>query len=78
MQTVSGIQKEKDNLDKLEHIQKRATKFIPELSKRSYSDKLKVLNLPTFKYRRYRGDMIEVFKKVHMNIFSFQFCRTIR
>jgi len=49
--------KKKTDVDKLEQIQKRATKFIPELSK------LNVLNLPTLKYRRYRGDMTEVFNK---------------
>ena len=28
----------------------------------SYTDRLQRLNLPTLKYRRLRGDMIEVFK----------------
>ena len=46
-------------------VQKRATKLIPELSKKSYSDRLKSLNLPTLKYRRYRGNMIELFKIVN-------------
>jgi len=54
--------KRKTDVDKLERVQKRATKLIPELSKRSYSDRLKALHLPTLKYRRFRGDMIEVFK----------------
>jgi len=31
-------------------------------SKKSYSDRLKALNLPTLKYRRYRGDMIGLFR----------------
>jgi len=47
--------KRKTDVDKLERVQKRATKLIPELS----------LNLPTLKYRRYRGDMIELFKIVN-------------
>jgi len=54
--------KRKTDVDKIERVQKRATKLIPELSKKSYSDQLKFLNLPTFKYRRCRGDMIEVYK----------------
>ena len=29
---------------------------------KSYSNRLKSLNLPTLKYRRHRGDMIELFK----------------
>ena len=48
------------DVDKLERVQKRATKLIPELSKKSYSDRLKALKLPTLKYRRYRGDMIQL------------------
>ena len=31
----------------------------------SYEQRLKSLNLPTLKYRRYRGDMIETFKLAH-------------
>jgi len=50
------------DVDKIERVQKRATKLIPELSKNSYSDWLKALKVPTLKYRRYRGDMIELFK----------------
>jgi len=48
--------KRKTDVDKLERVQKRATKLIPGLSKKSYSDRLKALNLPTLKYRRYRRD----------------------
>jgi len=54
--------KRKTDIDKLEQVQKRATKLIPQLSNKSYSDRLKNLNLPTLKYRHYRGDMIELFK----------------
>jgi len=43
----------------------RATKLIHELSKKSYSDRLKVYNLPTLKYRRCWGDMIELFKIIN-------------
>ena len=46
----------------LEKVQKRATKCIKGFSRISYSDRLKKLNLPTLKYRRLRGDMIEVYK----------------
>ena len=52
--------KRSTDLDKLERVQKRATtcKLIPELSNKPYKDRLMALNLPTLKYRRYRGDMI--------------------
>ena len=43
---------------------KRATKLIPELYNKPYRDRLVALTLPTLKYRRYRGDMIELFKIV--------------
>ena len=50
------------DVEKLERVKKRATKLIPEISKKPYRERLQVLNLPNLKYRRYRGDMIEVFK----------------
>ena len=31
----------------------------------SYSERLRVLKLPTLQYRRYRGDMIEMYKLSH-------------
>jgi hypothetical protein len=46
----------------IEKIQKRATKLIGVVKKLSYKDRLIHLQLPTLKYRRFRGDMIEVFK----------------
>jgi hypothetical protein len=49
----------------LEKVQKRATKLIPTCKGLSYVNRLKHLNLPTLKYRRARGDMIEVFKILH-------------
>ena len=57
------------DVDKLEHVQKRATKLIPELSKKSYSDWLKTLKLPTLKYRRYRGDIVIYIDKVVQYIY---------
>jgi len=49
----------------IEIIEKRATKLIISLKKLSYIERLKQLQLPTLKYTRLRGDMIEVFKTVH-------------
>jgi len=43
-------------------VQQRATKLIPELSKKPYSERLKFLNSPALNYRRYRGDVIEIYK----------------
>jgi len=39
--------------------------MIISLKKLSYVERLKQLQFPTLKYRRLRGDMIEVYKIVH-------------
>ena len=56
--------KRKTDIKKLEQVQKRATKLIPELSKRSHSDRLTVLNLPCLNIDDIAscGEMIELFK----------------
>ena len=46
-------------------IQKRATKLVISLKKLPYKERLLQLNLHTLKYRRLRGDMIEVYKITH-------------
>jgi len=40
----------------------RATKLVISIKNLTYKDRLKRLKLPTVKYRRIRGDMIEVYK----------------
>ena len=52
----------KRKTDKLEQVQKRATKLIPEISNKPNRERLKILRLSTLKYRRYVRDMIELFK----------------
>ena len=46
----------------LENVQRRATKQIPSLKNLEYEDRLRKLKLPTLRYRRLRGDMIETYK----------------
>jgi len=53
------LAQDKKNVEK---VQMRATKLIQEMKHLSYIDRLKYLNLPTLVYRRFRGDMIMVFK----------------
>ena len=40
----------------------RATKIVESIIHLSYEDRLKKLGIPTLKYERLRGDLIEVFK----------------
>ena len=51
----------------IENVQRRATKLVPNLKNLTYSERLKKLNLPTLKYRRIRGDMINVYKILNSN-----------
>jgi len=49
----------------VEKVQKRAAKLVHECQHLSYTDRLKYLKLPTLKYRRHRGDMIETYKIIY-------------
>ena len=55
----------KKDIDKLERIQRRSTKIIPELRDLSFESRLLQCGLTTLKTRRLRGDQIEVFKIVN-------------
>ena len=46
----------------LEQVQMRATKILPSLKNKPYQERLKILKLPTLKFRRLIGDMIETYK----------------
>ena len=50
------------DIEALEKVQKRATKLISSLKHNPYQERLRILHLPTLKFRRIRGDMIEVYK----------------
>ncbi|KAK3101681.1 hypothetical protein FSP39_005415 [Pinctada imbricata] len=50
------------DIEGVENVQRRATKLVPTLKDMDYLQRLKQLKLPTLKYRRLRGDMIETFK----------------
>ena len=49
----------------IEKVQRRATKLIPMLKDLIYKERLRQLKLPTLKYWRYRGDLIQVFKIIN-------------
>ena len=49
----------------IERVQARATKCVPGLQNVSYENRLKAMKLPSLKYRRKRGDLIEAYKYTH-------------
>ena len=63
----------------IEKVQRRATKLLPWIKNQPYTDRLKILKLPSLHYRRIRGDLIQAYKIFH-NIDDievhkfFQFC----
>ena len=52
------------DIECLERVQRRATKLVKCLKKKSYEERLRVLGLTTLEERRTRGDMIQVFKMI--------------
>jgi hypothetical protein len=53
------------DIEKIENVQRRATKQVPTLKNMEYNERQKKLKMPTLKYRRMRGDMREVFKIIN-------------
>ena len=49
----------------IERVQRRATKLLYERREWSYERRLKFLNLPSLKYRRYSGDLKQTYKILH-------------
>ena len=56
------------DIDKLERVQRKATKMIPEIRNPSHQQRLKELELISLVQRRLRGQLIEVFK--YLNRFN--------
>ena len=55
----------KGDRDKIEKLQRRATKLIPELKDKTYEERLRQLKLPTLDYRRLRTDLLLIYKHTH-------------
>ena len=50
------------DINKIESVQRRATRMVKGLNKVEYTERLKRLNLTTLECRRLRGDLIETYK----------------
>lgn len=55
----------KSEINRLERVQRNATKQVNGFKNLSYTERLQKLKLPTLAHRRKRGDMIEVYKLTH-------------
>ena len=55
----------KTNINILERVQRRATKMVKNLSKKSYEERLKAFGLTNLEDRRIRGDLIQMYKLVN-------------
>ena len=56
----------KCEIDAIESVQRRATRILPELRGLNYEARLRSLKLPTLTYHRLRGDVIHVYKYIHV------------
>ena len=50
------------DIEKLEKVQRRATRMIKECIGKSYKERIQMLGLTTLETRRVRADMLEVYK----------------
>ena len=62
--TIWHPQFERQSID-IEKVQRRAPKILYDLKNLTYSQRLKKLKLPSLKFRRIRGDLIQAFKIIN-------------
>ena len=54
------------DINLLENVQHRATKLLQDIRHLPYESRLEVLGLPSLTYRRFRGDLILIYKAFHI------------
>ena len=52
----------KKDKEKIERVQRRATKQVKGMENKAYSERLEELKLPSLEYRRKRADVIQTYK----------------
>ena len=57
---------EKQYIDQIEKIQRRATRMVPGIGHMDYDERLNLCHLTTLEQRRQRGDMIHVYKMLNV------------
>ena len=55
----------KSDIILIENVKRRASRYVLDINKLEYQERLETLNLPTLQYRRFRADMIETYKITH-------------
>ena len=55
----------KADINLIKNVQRRPTRFIPEINKLDYQERLEKLDLSTLAYRPFRGSIIETYKILH-------------
>ena len=50
----------------IEGVQRRATRMVRRLQNLTYEQRLRKLNLPTLEFRRHFGDMVQIYKHLHL------------
>ena len=52
----------------VERVQRRATRLVDEIRSEPFTERLRLLGLPSLYYRRRRGDMIFLFQMLHSEL----------
>lgn len=55
----------KGDQKKVERVQRRATRLVKEIKHLPYSERLRILKLPSMYFRRRRGDMVATYQLLH-------------